>query len=163
MFVGAYILRNKYAHKHQSDTPRDILIRFVESLRQFTDGQGDREEIERIPSPAKKGHQEEHPLLEIEQSQKLERIFERIHGRLESRNARGEVSSYGHLLTRRLASGRLTTIVPLIMDRCILFIVLRHLVYTIISCRDSQSLASLLDIWRILERMPTVQASAQDA
>lgn len=96
-------------HEHKGDAPGDVRDGLVELLGQFGGGQGDREEIKRIPGPAEEGdlhmvsgdvtvqavatYQEEEPLLAIQQGQGFERVRSWVHRRHQRRDARQKVFS----------------------------------------------------------------------
>lgn len=62
-------------------------------MRKLLHSQRNGEKVESIPAPASKGDEEEHPLLNIEQSEKLEWIRRFSHRRLESCEPSGDVGT----------------------------------------------------------------------
>ena len=75
-------------------------------MSELFDGQGDGEEVESVPTPAEKGDEEEHPLLQIEKGEQLDRIGRFAHRWLEGWNASGDVGADGHLLRRLMVIAR---------------------------------------------------------
>ena len=102
---------NRTQHQHKRDTPGYIgvlvfLLWSAEFMSELLDGQGHSEEVESVPAPAEKCDEEEHPLLQIEKSEQLERIGRFAHWWLQSWNASGNVGADGHLLRRLMVIAR---------------------------------------------------------
>lgn len=120
-------------HEHESDAPGNVRLGLAKLLGKVGNGQGDGEEVERIPGlkekgrvsdsqlatclphptasrarpgekdayPSEKGNCEKRPLLGREHAKKLPRIGDRVHGRSQGREARGEVLACAHAFVGR--------------------------------------------------------------
>ncbi len=94
-------------HEHQGDSPCYLRILLAELLAQLGHGEGDGEEVEGVPGPSQEANEEEHPLLHVEQGQKLERVRGLVHRRLQCWGSGCKVPPHPHLLrVCRLVHGR---------------------------------------------------------
>lgn len=89
---------NAPEHEHEGDAPGDVGVAPVERLGKVFDGQRDSEEVKCVPGPSKECNEEEHPLLEVEHHQELDRVGCFSHRRLEGAESRRRILAWTHAM-----------------------------------------------------------------
>ena len=125
-----YNTTNGSKHQHQGDSPSNLRCRFVEFLGQLFHGQGNCEEVERVPRPSEERNEEKEPLLCIQKTKKREGIWGLVHGWFEGRYARRGISADTHMLVvldvlagRRVAARFLVSVIGHIDNDTVAFAV----------------------------------------
>lgn len=87
--------------QYQCNAPRNLRRLLVKVFGELFDGEGDGEEIKGVPGPGEEGDEEEQPLLEVQQTNELDRIRRLDHGWLEGRDSSGQIGGDAHVFVIR--------------------------------------------------------------